>query len=40
MADSLMSPLSFILFRAGLLVRIPAIAYGADNSFSEHSPLE
>lgn len=38
MADSLTSPVSLI-FRAVLLVRIPVIYYGADNCFSEHSPL-
>lgn len=39
MADSLTSLVSLIIFRAVLLVRIPVIYYGADNSFSEPSPL-
>lgn len=39
MADSLTSLVSLIIFRAVLLVRIPVIYYGADNSFSEPPPL-
>lgn len=39
MADSLTSLVSLIIFRAVLLVRMPVIYYGADNSFSEPSPL-
>lgn len=39
MADSLTSLVSLIIFRAVLLVCIPVIYYGADNSFSEPPPL-